>query len=324
MREFIGKIFIIWRVNLEFWRWVGGKILPARENFLGPTPWANFDGVHYLSIAKNGYFQFEQAFFPLYPLLIRWLGKLLGGNFVFAGLLISNISLFFILVIFWKLLKKIKIKEETIKWTLAFLLFFPTSFYFGSIYTESLFMLLVFLTFFTTALYSTVVFASLASATKLVGAFLLAPIGLFAYMVYLWRTYGDPLMFIHAQPAFGANRSGGEIILLPQVLWRYFKIFTTVSYDNYDFWIALIEVIFLISVLVLLWIAWRKNLPKSWILFSLAAVIAPTLTGTLSSMPRYVLIAFPIYVVLAKFSRKWRYLLLVTCYLLLVRAFCKA
>lgn len=92
------------------------------------------------------------------------------------------------------------------------------------------------------------VLAALASATKIVGIFLfpillwklakeekktvskilsvlLSPLGLISYMFYLWKEYGDPLMFFHVQPFFGAHRSGEEMILSPQVIYRYLKIF---------------------------------------------------------------------------------------------------
>ena len=36
--------------------------------------WGGFDGVHYLNIAEKGYeYGLTQAFFPAYPLLIRFL-----------------------------------------------------------------------------------------------------------------------------------------------------------------------------------------------------------------------------------------------------------
>ena len=37
---------------------------------------ANFDGIYYISIARHGYSQYEQAFFPLYPMLIKFLTPL--------------------------------------------------------------------------------------------------------------------------------------------------------------------------------------------------------------------------------------------------------
>src|SRR3989338_6084990 len=68
------------------------------------TALANFDGAHYLLIAKNGYSQYQQAFFPLYPLLIRWLSPLFFNNHLLTALIISNISFLLGLLIFSKYL----------------------------------------------------------------------------------------------------------------------------------------------------------------------------------------------------------------------------
>src|SRR3989338_9815017 len=77
------------------------------ENYNLPkflTAFANFDRAHYLLIAKNGYAQYQQAFFPLYPLLIRWLSSLFLNNHLVTGLLISNLSFLVGLFIFSKYL----------------------------------------------------------------------------------------------------------------------------------------------------------------------------------------------------------------------------
>ena len=58
--RFMGGIFLLWRLNLELWRWAGEKLISARGGYLGPSPWANFDDVHYLHIAKEGYSQYSQ------------------------------------------------------------------------------------------------------------------------------------------------------------------------------------------------------------------------------------------------------------------------
>ena len=55
---------------------------------------ANFDGLHYISIARDGYAQYEQAFFPLYPLTIKFLAPLFSNNQLLTGLIISNVSFF--------------------------------------------------------------------------------------------------------------------------------------------------------------------------------------------------------------------------------------
>jgi len=307
MKKFIITLFIVWRISLELIAGIARFILPVRTGFLGPYPWANFDGVHYLSIAQNGYFEFQQAFFPMYPLLMRSIGNtFLNNSYYFAGMAISNISIIGCLFLIWKLAEQVRIEgkkltNEQIKQTLIFLMFAPTGFYFGSVYTESFFLLLTLLSFYFLAHNQKILFgisASIASATKVIGALLLVPIGLIAYMLFLWQRYHDPLLFLHAQPAFGSNRSGGELIFLPQVYWRYLKILFTVPLVQYDYWIALYELFMFHAALFLLWLSWKKKLPEKWIWFSLAAIISPTLTGSLSSMPRYVLAAFPIFFIL--------------------------
>lgn len=402
--------FLIWRLLLLALARFGIKLLPFSfsfpyaETLLAPygSPlfwsWANFDGVHYLIIAKEGYYQFQQAFFPLYPLLIRLLGKLLGINLLLSGLIISNLSFLLVLILFWRLLRlgniwKIKAVEENRRWIIVFLLLFPTSFFFGSLYSESLFLALVMASFLSakkSKWWLAGILGGLASAARLVGIFLLPallwewweqrklkvqssklkgttqnlklfqdlhntrhagfisasskilkqvqddtkcatlvfanwqflwllliPLGLLAYMFYLGKNFGDPLYFLHAQPAFGAGRSGGKIILLPQVYWRYLKIFVTVPLISHHCLVALLEFLTFNWALFLLWQGYRQNLPRSWLIFSFLAVVAPTLTGTFSSMPRYVLVAFPIFIVPSLWKESRAKILLLTIYFLL-------
>lgn len=323
---FIFGIMILWRGFL-FLAEILSKNIPVHPGFLGPIPWSNMDGVHYLGIAERGYVTYEQAFFPLYPVLLNLLGKLFN-NFVFAGLTISYISLFLALFFLYKLVR-IDYSVKNAKWTIAFLLFFFTGFFLASIYTESLFLAFLFSSVYFARKKSFIlasILAGFASGTRLVGTFLLILIliesyqnrklfvgfksyllnlisillfsasGLIAYIFYLWRTYGDPLIFIHSQPAFGAGRSGGEIILLPQVVYRYFKIFLTVPIYTHDFLIAAFEFLTFFLFLGVLLYFWKK-IRLSYLVFSALAIIVPTLSGTLSSEPRYLLAVFPVFMI---------------------------
>ena len=325
MLKYIALWFTIWHVHLELIAWAARKMVPIREGFLGSVPWANFDGLHYLSIAERGYVQFEQAFFPVYPILIRRLGILLHDDFLLAGLLISNICFIGVLILTWKLVIKLfyrrKNRETIARQTIISLLFFPTSYYFGSVYTESLFLLCVLGAWYLLLEHRRILFgivAGIASGIRLVGAFLSVPVGLIMYMHYLYQSTGDPLLFIHAQPAFGANRTGGDLIILPQVIWRYMKIYTTVPLYQYDYWIAVLEMAIFLFSLVVLWCAWKSKLPRNWIYFSLLSIVMPTLTGTLSSMPRYVLVAFPMFIVLGMMREPYRNQLLGVLYVLFI------
>ncbi len=294
-------IFLTWRAFDNWILYIAEKTIPYLGFFPYPkelydfglsqvtSALANFDGIHYLLIAHRGYGQWEQAFFPLYPLLIKYLTPVFN-NGLLAGLVISNISFFLGIIFFLKLLKYEIL--DTKYWILIFLLSFPTSFFFGAVYTEGLFFLL-----FVSTLYFlkkekyllVVLLAVLASLTKLIGVFLVIPItlhflslrvpiksgrsnlkkrslrrlrllamtiispfiGLGIYCLYLWQSTGDPFFFLTSQPVFGANRST-HLIFLPQVVWRYVKIFITASH-NFQFYISLFEfIVFCFVFLVLI------------------------------------------------------------------------
>ena len=138
MFSFILISFLGWRVFIEIIAQLNVPFLAQQTTFLGPIPWANFDGVHYLSIAERGYAQYEQAFFPLYPIIIGFVARLFHNDFVLAGMLISHVSFIASLIFLWKLIPLIpsvpKDKILTVqKGAILFTLAFPTSYYFASI-----------------------------------------------------------------------------------------------------------------------------------------------------------------------------------------------
>src|SRR3989339_2053777 len=111
-------LFIIWRLLLLGVAYLSPIIIPqfgARFPYfegrlissgLPQFIWSfgNFDGVHYLGIAQNGYlYQYTQAFFPLYPLLIKLVSPITFGNLLIAGLLVSNTAFLIGLIVFQKL-----------------------------------------------------------------------------------------------------------------------------------------------------------------------------------------------------------------------------
>lgn len=287
--------------------------------------WGNFDGVHYLTIASRGYeAQFTQAFFPLFPIFIKLFSTVFHLPFIVSAMVISNVFTLIFLYLFYILLKIEKYSPEIIRWTLIFTLLYPFSFFLGAIYNESFFLSLLlasFILFRKNKWFYAGLCGALATSTRLIGIFLLPaflwdiwtvykkekkfnigslwilliPIGLFCYMIYLQINFRDPLYFIHAQSVFGASRTGGEIILLPQVVWRYIKILITVPPNHYDFWVALWEMgsVFIFSVVFILY---GRRIKFSYTIFAVLTLLAPTLTGTFSSMPRYILSAFPFFI----------------------------
>lgn len=335
-------IFLFWRVFLFVIAFLGTKIIPYFGNsfpyadtVLIPTKlpawiwgFGNFDGVHYLRIAQNGYVDaYYQAFFPLFPLLIHLLNifpknLLLNKNifvdpsYFYTGLILSNLLLLFSLVFLEKTCSK-----KDFLWTVLLLLSFPTAFYFGAIYTESLFLflLLMFIFFLKKDNYlASGITSAFASGTKIFGVlflpimvikyfidnrkekkninyktilgFIIAPTGLLIYLIYLWRNYKNPFIFLFSQPGFGAERNALPVITLPQVFYRYFKMLITVK-NPFQFFTVFNELAFTLTILILIIWVYRKIDFYSWIL-SLLIFLMPTLTGTLSSMPRYILFSY--------------------------------
>ncbi len=301
---FVVVTFLIWRMGLFLVGYASAFILPFRIGFpyvdmilipSGLPPWlwawANFDGVHYLTIVKFGYDQFgTQVFFPLFPLLVSLLSRIISNPLI-AGLIISNLSILLAAILLLRMTKS--------RWAIVFLFAFPTSFFFGSLYTESLFLLLVLLTFSVSKLFSIP-----AAATRLVGIFLspVAWIGTAAYSLYLAWRFGQPFFYLTAQSAFNNNRSAsiGNLVTPFQVVFRYLKIFATINFGQYDFWIAILEfTAFVFGFVILGWLTVKRKVPLSWLFFSWLAILLPSVSGTFSSMPRYLLTAFPIFAGLA-------------------------
>lgn len=296
---------------------------------------ANFDGVHYLSISRNGYGTYQQAFFPLYPFLIKKITPIFGGKDLLAAFLFSNFCFLLALTFFFKLVC-LDYPKEVAKNSLLFLIFFPTSFFFGSVYTESLFLLLILSSFYFARKGNFLIsglLGAFASATRIVGIFLFlalffewfeqnktkkssriakisnliflffVPVGLLWYMYFLKVHYHDPLAFFHVQPFFGAQRSGDKIILLYQVFWRYLKMIFTTKKDILYFTVWQ-ELFTAISFIFLLIISYKNKIRLSYLVFSVCAFLSPTITGTFSSLPRYVLILFPCFILLGTIKNK--------------------
>lgn len=333
--------FLTWRIALFLTLIFAINFVPlgSTDRFLGGGPlnyriapeifaWANFDGEHYLSIAMFGYKEFEQAFFPVYPALISFLSKsfssdifslLLGSTLI--GLLISNLSLILALIVLYKLIildfpKKIAFS------TILVYLFFPTSFYFASVYNESLFLLLSLSSFYFARKknwFLASIFGFIAAGTRVFGflifpaliievfqqkekkskAFwiILIPLGLVFYMIYQYITVEDPLAFYNLQEKVGEQHQKG-IVLLPQVYYRYINILTTVDSSQPIYQTAFLELVVGILFFLLPIYGYHKKIRLSYLFFAMMGFLLPSIQGSFSSLPRYVLILFPSFMAL--------------------------
>ncbi len=346
---FIFSSFVIWRVALFVFLFIAIKYVPLQKNFLGggmqnylSNPWfwswINFDGEHYLSIAQMGYQPLTYFFFPIFPVVSRFIGNLIGGGFfnlALAGLVVSNVSFFVALIGLWKL-AKMEFDKTIANYTVLLLLLFPTSYYFGSYYTESIFLAVIVWSFYMIRkdkwMYAGTL-GGISTAIRIIGVALLpsfaiemwqrkrknflmflgtilVPLGILIYMYYLNIKTGDPLNFLNTISIFGAQRSS-TFIILPQVFYRYiFKIIPALNFQYFpSFFTTFLEIFSALSFLFLSILSFWKTRLSYAVYLSLGYII-PTMSGSFSSLPRYVLILFPAFILSAvyvrKLSRIWR------------------
>ncbi len=149
--------FLSWKILTLFIAFGARFLLPNIATFEGGKfavnmpffirIWSNFDGYHYMEIAQRGYQNLEQGFFPLFPIFIKSLATIFKMPLIISGQFISNLSFIVSLFVIYKLLINDKNKGLFNLLILA-IIFFPTSFFYGAVYNDSLFFLLATLTIY--------------------------------------------------------------------------------------------------------------------------------------------------------------------------------
>lgn len=344
--QFIILVFIVWRIWILVFALAGFVFVPlASKDFLGGSidnylnnplfwSWSNFDGEHYMAIAQRGYKALEHSFFPLYPLIVGLFSNNSLENIAVIGLVISNIAFVVGLFLFWYIIRFDFSKEVA---TLALLSFvvFPTSFYFGALYTESLFFVFSICSFLLirkSFWFLSGLAGGLASVTKIYGVLLLPAfiaewwkvrregvartlpllpiclvgLGFGIYLVFLYATTGSPLSFYSELAPFGQQRGSGNLVLLPQVFWRYVKMLFTVDRSSPIYLTLSFEFFSAIFAGVIIGWGFFKKVRLSYLIFAALAYILPSLTGSFSSLPRYIVTIFPIFILLGMFFAKRR------------------
>ncbi len=185
------SILLLWKIFLLLVAVLATKLLtfiptftPFVSEYARKYPylvgiWGNFDGMHYLSIARHGYEPLKQAFFPLYPLLIWTVHRIAGISYLYSALFVSHFFFICTVPVLYFLTKR----DGQFNWYffLAILLLYPTSFFYGAVYNDALFFFLATHSIFFARKQNWLVaslFAGLASIARLNGLALGVYIGL--------------------------------------------------------------------------------------------------------------------------------------------------
>ena len=338
--QFVSKIYFIWIIFIFGLFYFGIQfVFPSLEPYF-LRQFSNWDGYHYLPIAEFGYFRLQEyAFFPLYPLLIK-LTYFISGSFLLSGVMINILSTFLGLVFFYKLsvleinkqsltrregsLTSDEDKNIALK-ALLLLLLFPTSFFFITVYSESLFFLFSVLSFYYLKkenLFLSVLFCGIATATRPLGLAVAAAVfyqliilkrkknsqlswgkiiqlsivsvsGILLYMVYLFIQTGSALTFLIAQSNW--NRS----ISWPWdgVLLNLLNIVAAPNIFSQSLSVVWEFLFFVFGFGIVL--RSFRFLPTYYGLYGLISLLLPLTTSSLMSFPRFVLPIFPIFIILA-------------------------
>jgi hypothetical protein len=292
------------------------------------TVLASWDGRWYEQVARNGYLlipghQSDPAFFPLYSILLR-LAHELGLSYASAGILMSNAILPFGLYAFYRLGREL-LPEADARRASIFVAIAPMGFTFSMVYPESLvFTSMALAGFFAlrrrwlwAALFGAaaalarpqgalIVFPLLGAAAHawpslsarargLAAGAVAAPIAAVAsFPLYLADVLGDAHAWSRAQQAWGREfHLDGFVTAFGQLPAR----------NGTDHWL-LRDALFCLGYVLLLVVARRAGIPRSWIVAGALMVLLPLETGSFISVARFGLLALPVFWGLAVLGRR--------------------
>jgi hypothetical protein len=292
------------------------------------TQW---DGVWYRGIAKQGYgppmAELAAAFFPVYPLLVRGVSFIVPDLQV-ASLIVSNGCLLAAALLFIRLLR-LDYDELICRRAITFLMFNPVSFFLSSAYTESTFLLLSIGALLAARQGKWLVAGMCGgclTATRAPGLVIAAPLlaeyvaqwrgrgaqlraflrpqllwlalipaGLALYMYYFYIHRGNFFMPMHAQA-----RGWDKALTFP---WQTFL--WPISFPASH--VPLYQVI--VGAAIILTIAgFFLKLRPTYLVYAVVALLFYLAWGSMEGLPRYVSILFPIHIILAVLSSRWKWL----------------
>ena len=308
----------------------GGEGNRAAQLLLGP--WFRWDSTWFMQIAKESYFPVDgrMTFAPVYPFVVGVVGRIFGGHYLLAGLLVSSVSLLGACFLLDSEFQQFTDKDTADR-AVRYLLHFSTAFFLFGAYTESLFILLLVLTWRAARKgewLQTGIWGALAVLTRFLSIVIALP------LAYLWYQTKGKQKF-HAAVSLSLipiGFAGWNLF----AKWRYGRFVweeIDTFWKSHTYWSAAgiwnnLKVIFTHKLLlahlymdvfaallfILLTIIAFRKLPIEYGLLMLGllsiSMFKVTYQGLLESVSRYVLPIFPAYLILAGWGKnRWFHLI---------------
>jgi len=287
--------------------WVPSHYLSEPNNHLSFL--ANWDGKGYISIAEHGYTTTLTNYFPLYPILIRAVNKVISSP-LYSALLVSWSSLVGAVYFYIKIIKKFFKVDGNIEALkgLALFLLYPTGIFLIAAYTEGVFafVTLAAIYFALKKRYLlTGIFALLATAAHINGlltlllvlmilyeerekliniakTLIIGILSIIGYMIYLRVKFHNTLDFITQQRATHD--------------WLHHTLLPELAHINP------LEYLFALAVIITAIYWWPRR--KSFAIYSLLYLLIPIIGGTIGGFTRYSLMIFPLQFMIFDVLRK--------------------
>jgi hypothetical protein len=306
------------------------------------TAWERHDALWYLRIASRGYRTDDAsaAFFPLYPLLSRGLANLLGNHWLLGAYLASNLALVVGMTVLYRL-TAFEWDEARARRTVLYLAVFPTSLFLFAPYTESLFLALSVGCLYAARRRSWALagyLGAMAALTRSTGLLLVlplaveavlqlreshgplrprllrtgrgvlaaavVPLGTGAYFLYWQRFAGDWRRPLDVQGSTWSRERAWPWETLQAGFREGTKYFGAYAggYHTVDL------VIVAVALVAGLWIALRVRLTYAvWYWASLLFPMTLAFGGRpFLSLPRFVVVMFPLFWALAALAERWK------------------
>lgn len=304
---------------------------------------ARYDAGWYHGIASQGYIYGEGgrnnlAFFPVYPMLMRAGGTLLGGrqeDFYFAGIVVSWLAFSAAMTLLYRLALLDLPRPAAIR-AVIYAAVFPFAYFFGLVYSESLFLLALVAAAYglrTQRWLAAAAAGAVMTATRVTGVMAVPGLALLAWQIAsgdrrrllaggaavaasllgigayglfnVWMS-GTPLAWYHAITYWGyepgGNPFGGVARLSQALLTRPYHFLTTERMAPYDTLNALSA----IAALALVPLIWRR-FNAGYALIVVAGLLLPLSSGQFEGLGRYCSVQFPIALALASLQGEVRH-----------------